>query len=31
MNVPVVGTDICGLPREGTVLSVTTSHVEIDG
>src|SRR5688500_9381025 len=29
--VPVVGTDSCGLPREGVVLSFTASHVQIEG
>src|SRR5438105_5663920 len=29
--VPVVGTDICGLPREGVRVSFTGSHVQIEG
>src|SRR5688572_33194387 len=29
--VPVVGTDICGFPRDGVVLSFTCSHVQSDG
>src|SRR5215212_12065200 len=28
---PVVGTDICGFPREGVVLSFTCSHVQMAG
>src|ERR1700693_2320239 len=29
--VPVVGTDICGFPREGVSVSFSGSHVHIDG
>src|SRR5688572_989885 len=29
--VPVVGTDICGFPRDGVVLSFTCSQVQSDG
>ena len=29
--VPVVGTDICGFPRDGVSVSFTGSHVQIEG
>ena len=31
MAVPVVGTDICGFPRDGVSVSLSGSHVQIDG